>query len=217
MTPDDLERTAEMLLHVAHVNAGEPTKPEALVRKLLGPASVFSVKAHSLPRDGTFALVNGAPKIYLRKGLPPVRRRWALCQELAEWWLWREGLRNERTLADVERIAAGLLIPRAAFSQALARVGGESRRMAQHFGTSETCLVLRMSELTRVPLALVSPQKVRLRGAEFGWPSEQQMRTLSHTLRLPGIRKVRLQDDRRRLALWGELIQYNRWGCNYYG
>lgn len=196
---EDIEGIAGELLRCAGADESAPAKPVALVQALLGAGSLFSVHARSLPGDGSLAIVNGQPRIYIRTGLTHERKRWAICHELAEWWLWREGVRDSRIENVADGIAAGLLAPRRAFLAAL-RDGSGSPELAQRFGTTESCAVLRLGEVTGHPLALVAPNRVRVRGDEFVWGDEDQVRRLAKCSS-PGFARSRLTDDRRRIAL----------------
>lgn len=201
MSPEEIEGNAECLLKLAGVDLDGPSRPVALAKSLLGPGSVRAVYARALPGDGSFAVVNGHPRIYVRQGLSKARRRWAICHELAEWWMWREDIRDEWVEGYADAIAAGLLVPRAAFQCALREVGDEYHRLAEWFGTTESCTALRLGEVTGEPLALIAPRVVRVRGEEFGWPPEHELRALTKKPRVPGIRKARLRDNRRRVAM----------------
>ncbi len=61
---------------------------------------------------------------------------------------------------------------------------------------------LRIGEVTAEPVALVSPKLVRVRGDDWGWPSEREIRRLSRGADGPQLlRIVRLTDDPRRVFL----------------
>lgn len=201
MTPEDIEGIADLLLRLGRADDSSPTKAVALARALLGPGSVCSVHARALPGDGCFSVVNGAPRIYVRQGLSIVRRKWAVCHELAEWWLWKEGVREEAVEGYANGVAAALLAPRRAFQVALRECGDSYHKLAQWFGSTESCAVLRWGEVTQEPTVLITPMTIRTRGDDWGWPSEPQIRELSTGRRLTGIRKARLTDDARRVAL----------------
>lgn len=102
----------------------------------------------------------------------------------------------------VDAAAAAILAPRALFREALAHVGSDLPELARVFSTTETCMGLRIGEVTAEPVALVSPKLVRVRGDDWGWPSEREIRRLSRGADGPQLlRIVRLTDDPRRVFL----------------
>lgn len=200
MLTECVEGIARDLLRSAGADETERTRPSELVRALLGPGSLYSVHARSLPGDGSLAIVDGEPRVYIRQRLSPVRKRWAICHELAEWWLWREGVRDSGIENAADGIAAALLLPRLAFLRAQREVGPKYHQIAGWFDVTESCAALRSGEVTGEPLALVAPTRVRIRGADFVWGSEEQIRALARKPN-PWVHRARLSDDRRRLAL----------------
>jgi len=197
---NDFEWIADEVLRLADVDEMAPAKPVALVRALLGPGALFSVHARSLPGDGSLAVVNGQPRIYIRQGLSPIRRRWVICHELAEWWLWQSGVRDEQIEGVADAVAAAVLAPRRAVRAALKSAGPSYTGLAEHFGTTESCIAMRLAEVTGRPMALVAPAKVRVRGEDYAWPEEGQIRSLRWTRRA-GLERMKLHDDRRRVVL----------------
>lgn len=63
-------------------------------------------------------------------------------------------------------------------------------------------MALRIGEVTGEPIALVSRKAVRVRGDEWGWPSEEEIRRLSRGDLPPELRAVRLTDDPKRVFLF---------------
>lgn len=171
-----------------------------LVVAHLGPNAV----EYALLRNGDGALVRIYDdwRIYVRRGLSPERRAFAIAHELAEWWL---RVRERYEAADVEDVAnyvaAAVLTPRRAFRLALDEYGSNFGELAATFRITETHAALREAEIVRLPRAVISPALVRVRGPEeWAWPDEP---TLRHWARssVPGLRKVRLTDDPRRVVL----------------
>lgn len=198
----DIEGVAAELLKRADMDDTEPTKPAALVKRLLGPGSLYSVHARALPGDGALAIVNGQPRIYVRQGLSPVRKRWAICHELAEWWLWRERVRDDGVEHLADSIAAGLIAPHRAYVRALREVGNKYHRLAKWFGTTESCVGLRFGEVTGAPTLLLAPGSVRRRGHEFEWGALCRKQARGGRVCMPiGMTRARLKDDRTRLLL----------------
>lgn len=96
-----------------------------------------------------------------------------------------------------DALAAALLAPRQQFLRALGEDGYRLPILARRFETTESCVALRAGEVTGEPMALVAPRSVRVRGAEWTWPTERELRRGS----LPGVRKVSLRTERPRFVL----------------
>ncbi len=172
------------------------TPVEAIARAVLGPAALRSVPPRALPGDAALATVGGVRAIFLRTGLPKHRARWAIAHELGHVLLGLDSSRQEHE--DVcDAFAATLLLPTVAFQEALLESGPSFRALARRFTVTESCAALRVGEVTGVPLALVAPARVRVRGSGYQWPSERELRAL----KVPGAQRVRLKDDRQRMAL----------------
>jgi hypothetical protein len=171
-----------------------------LAKRLLGETAVRLVSPDALPGDAALARVDGETRIYLRTGLSQTRLRFAVAHELAHWALdiGSASLDGEQ-LCDA--LAAALVAPRPAFHGALRDVGERYPVLADRFGTSESCIVLRWGEVTGTPTALVTPSSVRVRGGAFDWPDEDGIRALAMAPRGAGIRRAVLGDDQQRVAL----------------
>lgn len=195
----DLEGTAAALYRAAGYDDGEPAPVVALATRLLGPGCVQRVHAGALPGDAALVTVHGERRIYVRRGLPPVRLRFAVAHELAHWAL-GECAPGAELEARCDALAACLVAPRRAFLRAL-RETDRYHELAGRFATTESCVALRLGEVSGAPTALVAPSCVRVRGEAYGWPGETELRALASKPRVPGLRKARLRDDRRRVAM----------------
>ena len=193
----DIEGTAQSLYRKAGLEPSDIVSPLTLVTSLLGPNTVRLVHAAALPGGAALARVGQEWRIYVRQFLPPQQKRFVLLHELAHWAL---GVTAEEATCDA--LAAALLLPRPAFLQVLRRQGHRLPALAEKFGTTESCVALRIAETTDEPTALVTPRSVRVRGAEFGWPTEGELRQIARGS-TPGIRKAVLRDDPRRTLLKG--------------
>lgn len=121
-----------------------------------------------------------------------------MAHELGHFGLQALGYAN--TEDNANGVAAALLMPVASFRARMREVGPDPRQLALPFRVTESAAVLRYGELSGQPLVLVTPQRVRVRGPEeWVWPSEERLRRG----RVPGLAKVRLRDDWRRVALVG--------------
>ncbi len=107
----------------------------------------------------------------------------------------------DATESKCDALAAALLAPRAPVLAAVARHGFRLPRLARCFGTTESCIALRVGEVTGQPLALITPTAIRLRGGEYSWPNEPRMRELVLSARPIGLRRCRLSDDNERAVL----------------
>lgn len=193
--PEEIEGEAELLYRQAGFSTDEQAPTVLLARRLLGPESIRTVHAEALPGDGCLARVGGEWRIYVRRCAPPQAKRFALLHELAHW-----ALGGEATELECDALSAALLVPRRAYLRVLAREGLRLPALALAFGTTETCVALRLGEATSEPLALITPATVRVRGQEWSWPSEHTIRSWVKG-RAPGLKKARLRDDNRRFLL----------------
>ena len=199
MTPGELEGLAEALFDLAGVADHETVTPASVARRAAG-ATVIRVP--HLLATGTLSLVNGQPVIAVRRGLDPIRERHVIGHELGHWILRREGVPvDDYTEAACDYIGAALLTRRAAFARAL-RDRLTLPELAARFEVTETLAALREAEVTGRPRAVVAPGSVRVRGQlEFVWPDEGTLRRWATGRAAPGVAKVRLRDDPRRVLL----------------
>lgn len=196
----------EGLAEAAYDEAGiDPCMPDldGVVHALLGPDAI-----HRGPRPlrgaATLIRVHDDWRIWVSRSLSPAYELHAIAHELGHWLVRREGLgtgdlREER-MADY--VGAAVIAPRAAFRAAYRTFGEDLPMLAERFGITETGAALRLGEVTGQPLAVVSPQQVRVRGGngEWVWRDEHTVREWERRP-IPGIRKVRLTDAPRRSML----------------
>ncbi len=193
---DDL---GELLYRRAGKDPRRPARMVVLAKRLLGDSAVQYVPDCALPGDAAFARVNGAPRIFVREGLPQSRLRFAVAHELAHWAL---GIGSETLVNEsvCDALAAALVAPRDAFRFAVLNEGASFRALGEKFGASESCMALRIGEVFRAPLALVTPKVVRTRGDGFHWPDDSEIRAIAKVPK-PGLRRVAIGDDVRRVVL----------------
>lgn len=196
VTTEGLEREAARLYAAAGEGIAGGTSPARLVRGLLGADSIRWLGEPWIPGGGSIARVGRRWRIYLRKDLPLAQLRFVALHELSHW-----ALGPGATEDDCDALAARLLAPRPAFERALATVGPSYPRLARWFGCTETFAALRYGEVTEEPLVVVAPANVRIRGREYSWPSEIELRGLAKARRLPGLSRATLRDDPMRVAL----------------
>lgn len=193
----ELEGLAEWAYRAARLPDDVPAPGIELLRRLVGAAPVISSVA-------TGARLARAPDggwvVYLPAGRwPTVRVRWLIAHELAEWLLERDGYRGADVEMVADALAARLIAPWRAVREAV-RWGLELPEVAEAFGSTQSCALLRQGEVTGTPTALVTPERVYVRGSEWGWPDERSVRALASSER-PGIVRVRIADARRRVGL----------------
>jgi len=187
---EDIEREAGLMAR----DGSEAPRVLELARRVLGGRDgVVAVPGRALPGDGALVRVRGRVQIYVKSGISTERVRWVVAHELGHLALGLDS--SSRANEDAcDAFAAALLLPRQAFGAALAEVGPSYAKLARWFVTTESCAALRLGEVTGVPLALITPKRIRTRGAEFSWPADLSRR-------VPGLKRATLRDDRRRVAL----------------
>lgn len=195
-----LEGIADAILRDGGQEDDGPPKLGQLVTAHLGVGAVEY--ASGLLGEGAIARIGDVWRIYVRRGLPIERRAFAISHELVEWWL---RVRERYQAEDVEHaanyIAAAILIPRRAFRLAFEEHGRDFAELAYAFRTTETHVALREAELAHIPRVVVSPALVRVRGPEnWVWPHEGEIRQWTRRP-VPGVRKIRLRDDPKRVVL----------------
>jgi hypothetical protein len=148
---------------------------------------------------GALARYDGRTIIGVRKSLPKPYAAFAIAHEIGHWALRQVG--SEDSEAGADYIAGALLMPRSAFLGRVRDVGANPEQLALPFGVTQTAAMLRLGEVHRQPLALIAPHTVRVRGPEsWTWPDENTLRGWGRRGG-PGLAKVRLSDDTRRVAL----------------
>lgn len=202
----EFEGLGELVYGLAGHDTNEPVSPIALAKKILGAENVRYVDGGWVCHDGALIKLFGKWQIHLRRRDDVVRLAFACAHELGEFILKRENYKG----ADVEdcanSIAGVILAPGKALSKAVRALGFDLPGLAKTFTTSETCVSLRLGERLGVPLATVSPARVRTRGPDsFVWPADSEIRRMAkHPPK--GTRGVRMRDDHHRSVLFVEEI-----------
>jgi hypothetical protein len=141
----------------------------------------------------------------IARHLPPLYAHFAIAHEIGHYLLRRARFVGDDEERAADYLGAALIAPRRAFLAARRAMGDDLPNLARTFGMTETAAALRLGEVCHVPLAVVAPQTVRVRGPEeWVWPDESTLRRWARGLAQPGIRKVRLTDDPRRVVLDAE-------------
>ncbi len=148
--------------------------------------------------------LHGVRTICLRRRLTRVAARFAICHELAEIRLIELGYQELDVEDRADELGAALACPRDAFRSAVRAHGRlDFEQLALDFTTDETCAALRVGEVVGVPLAVVAPRRVRVRGGPCEWPDERTLRRVARTGG-PGVARAVLRDDPRRIVLVAE-------------
>lgn len=190
----------------AYRDAGlDPERPNVaqLAKSLLGPNAIQRAPR---PIGGPAALVrvNDSWRIILGRSVPKLYALFAVGHELGHWLLARHGYRGDDEERAADFLGGALLAPRRAFLAARRALGEDLPELAKTFSMTETGVALRLGEVERHPLAVVAPATVRVRGPEeWVWPDESTLRRWARRP-APGLRKVRLTDDPRRVVLDAE-------------
>ena len=197
----DADGEAEQLYREAGFDYSEPVRPARIAEVLLGPGCVHRMPPGGVRAFGTFALVHGQPRIYVRSG-PRHEVDFRIAHELAEWHLHRAQYVGGDIEDRANAIAAAVVAPRRAFRRAVAALGADDyARLAFAFRSTQSLVALRRGEVLGDPIALVTPPLVRVRGPEeFVWPEESVLRRAARGGR-PGLRRTKLTDDPRRVIL----------------
>lgn len=192
---EEIEGVAAALYKRAGFDDGEPANAVSLAEALLGPGRVRRVHAGAMAGAAALARVGGDWRIYVRSSVPAHQIAFAVLHELGHWEF---GPGAPESACDA--LAAALLLPRRAYLHAAREIGTDWQALAACFQCSESAVSLRWGEVVGEPLALVSPLRVRVRGADWGWPTERGIRELARSPR-PGIASAPLSDDRRRFVV----------------
>lgn len=150
------------------MDTSDPVDPVVIAEGLLGAGCVRAVRASALPGAAALVVVNGQRRIYVRERLPEARRAWLIGHEIGHLLL---GADAPEFACDY--LGAALLAPRRAVTLALRVVGTDWTELARIFGSSQTLAALRASEVSGLPLALVAPGRVRVRGEPWAWPETE--------------------------------------------
>lgn len=165
------------------------------VAKGLG-LTVYQGRGLKLPGHAALASWNGQRYIALRDGLSVEKARFAVLHELAEFVL--AGAHDESIEDACNAIAAALAMPHRRFSAAVQELGDAPAELAGMFHVTPTAAALRIGEVTRVPLVALTPSWHWVRGREWGWPGETELRRIAKAGH-PAIKKISLEP--RRVAL----------------
>jgi hypothetical protein len=195
-SPADLEGEADAVYRLLGLDTSDPVDPVVIAEGLLGVDCVRAVRASALPGAAALVVVNGQRRIYVREKLPDARKAHLIGHEIAHHLL---GPGASESACDY--LGAAILAPRRAITLALRCVGMDWAELARIFGSTQTLVALRVSEVDGRPLALVAPSRVRVRGEPWAWPeTEAGIRKLAQCAH-SAVMCEQLTDERHRFAL----------------
>ncbi len=188
------------------LDPSEPQSTIVLARKKLGPGSVVRPAWMTLP--AALYRQNGVQHIALRRGLAIEYALFFCGHELGHILLEEAGYREDDIEAACDYLAGALMAPRPAMRNLQRNFGWDYEKIADAVCSTQSWAAMRLSEVTGRPMALVTPQRVRVRGDEWGWPTtEDQIRQLAKASPRPGLRHVRLPEDKRRIVMTVEDVE----------
>lgn len=200
----DPDAEARAILESCDMDDGERPHAMRLALRLTGGRVVLVEPAEVWGLGETVLGVDGQHEILVSAAASGPVRDWVLAHEVGHVQLQRLGFSGtyRETEDAADAIAAALLMPRRAFAQA-ARLHGLRGfvSLASDFSVTQTAAALRVGEVAGVPVAVVAPTHLRVRGPEsWAWGSEEDLRRLARAGR-PGLHRTALTDDVRRVAL----------------
>lgn len=201
---DEAEGEARLILERVGFDIYDAPGAWKIVASTLGPRALRRLPARKLAgAEGECCRVGDEYRIYVRSDLAPARASFVALHELAHVHLGELRHGDPELEERCDAIAGALVCPRGAFGEAVKEHGEQWEQLALDFGVETCCAALRYGEVLNVPLCLVSPASVRVRGREWGWPrSEREIRRLAKGRGLPpGLVAERLPDDPRRTLL----------------
>lgn len=201
---------AELLYREAKLDPSRAQPPKEIAARLPGCEGVFELPGRDLKADGEVELDLFSWRIVAKQTLAQPRQDFVIAHEIAEWHLSRAGKKWKGSLSEKELrcdvIARALLVPRPALRTARRYLGDDFPALARHFATTEAIVALRYGEGLRVPMALIGPRTVDVRGDAWGWPEGWlEMQRLARLPAFPGLRRAVLRDERAiRVVLFAE-------------
>ena len=173
--------------------------PSVIARRTHGPGSIKRLRYPVLL--GERGVSNGRPFYGIASWLRGAAFQFTVAHEHAHYLFDLDGFRPPQIELCCDYVAAALMLRRRPFVTAAMNHGRDFPMLAGVFETTQTMVALRIGEVFDVPVAVVA-KRVRARGPAR-WPDERELREVARR-GAPGIARVRLTDDRRRVALVGD-------------
>ncbi len=204
LSPSDSERLADAILDEAGVPRDRCTPTPEIARRVLGPSAVQLVPRSALRSLGALTRTGDRWRVVLRRGLPPELIGHVVGHELAHWAGKRHGVQLDED--DCNWIGAALVVPKRCVRGTLLDHVSD---IAREVHTTQSLVALRVGEALEVPLALVAPARIRVRGPEqWVWPDADTIRRWARRP-VDVVRPIRLTDGSGRVVvvareLWEE-------------
>lgn len=201
----DLEGCVDALYEIAGCESDEVLFPSSLAEQLFGDECIQRVP-HMIA-SGALGRAGEQHYIAVRASIRGSAFEHIVGHELGHWILRREGstMRNTELELACDFIGAAIQTRRRPFARGARGRERDFKQLALDFQTSETLVALRVGEVLNIPIAVIAPLTVRARGS-IEWPDEQRLRMIARR-GYPGIARVRLTDDSRRVALIADEIE----------
>lgn len=179
-----------------------PVSTFSLAREWLGADAIVSIKGIVGAQATTF-IQEGRRRIAVTSKLPRQYQRFLVGHEIAHLLFERENYSGEDLERCCDTLGAALMAPIPCVIAMRRAFGDNFAEHAAEAGCTETQAALRLAEVLHIPRAIITPQKLYVRGPdEFVWPEEGAIRSLAKARVLrPGLRKSRLGDDPRRWVI----------------
>lgn len=182
--------------------ADRPIDTFRLARKLLG-ADAVERGTGLVGLSATTFIVNGRRRIAVNRKLSVSYAQHALGHELGHIVLDELGYREADLEAACDMFGAAVMAPIPAVRAMLRSFGRDHEAIADEVGSTQTWAALRVAECLRIPRAIITPQRLYVRGPEaFEWGPEDSLRRLARSRVLrPGVTKAKLTDDPSRIVI----------------
>jgi hypothetical protein len=202
LTVVEIEGLAVSFYERLGFDATEPIDTFRLARKRLGPhgillgTSIVGLPAARFVKDGM-------TRIAVNKRLSMPYAMFFAGHELGHEICDEIGYREDDLERVCDHLGAALQAPMPAVRKLYRALGNDLKEIADEVGATQTWAALRLAEYLKIPRAVLTPQRIYLRGPdEFVWGPEDELRRIGHARKArPGITKVRLTDDTRRIVI----------------
>jgi hypothetical protein len=144
-----------------------------------------------------------AGTIRVRTGMSPVADAYLVGHEAAHCILNHALRRTPEMEREADALSAAFIAPLPAVRIAVKHWGRHLPTLARHFNTTQSIMLLRLGEVFRAPIALVTPRRIHVRGDEsIVWPSDTEIRRFASGRRNePWMSRETLSDQPRHVAL----------------
>lgn len=198
----DPEVAARAILERAGFGLHDNPGTEAIAVGLLGKGCIELVPPRAIGWAHAELATYRRLKIFLSDLLNPIEAAYSVGHELGHLHIGHHAHGSRDLEETCDAIAAALVCPRGAYQRAVEEQGPKIAlaRLAKAFAVTQTCAALRLGEVTQRPIAVVTPQLVRVRGAAWSWPEEEEIRRI-RVVTTSTLTRVRIADGAGRWAL----------------